>query len=235
MTTTPTRPVIAMLLYPGLTPLDLVAPHAALAPHADVHLVWKDLVPVASDVGMLITPTATLDNCPVALDVLFVPGGRDQAAVAEDETILKFLESRAASARYVTSVCGGSLILGAAGLLIGYRAATHWTGRHTLAAFGAENVNERVVIDRNRITGGGVTAGLDFGLILLAQLLGEDVARATQLMLEYDPKPPFSTGSPEAAGPELTAMVRHLTRETAEAMDRAAETVTARGWGRARV
>jgi len=225
MSTTPTRPVIAMLLYPGLTPLDLVAPHAALAPHADVHLVWKDLDPVISDVGMLITPNTTLADCPVDLDVLFVPGGRDQAGVAQDETVLEFLESRGARARYVTSVCGGSLILGAAGLLVGYRAATHWTGRHTLAAFGAQNVNDRVVIDRNRITGGGVTAGLDFGLTLLAQLLGEDVARATQLI---------SSGSPEAAGPELTAMVRHLTRETAEAMDRAAQVVNARGWGRAR-
>ncbi len=159
MSTTPTRPVIAMLLYPGLTPLDLVAPHAALAPHADVHLVWKDLDPVISDVGMLITPNTTLADCPVDLDVLFVPGGRDQAGVAQDETVLEFLESRGARARYVTSVCGGSLILGAAGLLVGYRAATHWTGRHTLAAFGAQNVNDRVVIDRNRITGVGSPPG----------------------------------------------------------------------------
>src|SRR5258707_14760477 len=131
-----------------------------------------------------------------------------QAPVAADEEVLAFLAARGARAQYVTSVCGGSLILGAAGLLRGYRATTHWTGIDVLALFGAEYAEGRVVVDRNRITGGGVTAGLDFGLVVLAKLLGEDVAKLTQLMLEYAPAPPFDAGTPEAAGPELTAMAR---------------------------
>jgi transcriptional regulator GlxA family with amidase domain len=227
------RPTVAMLLYPGVTPLDVVAPHAALAPHTDMHLAWKTLDPVVSDVGMALTPTTTFDACPSDVDVLFVPGGRDQADAASDEEVLQFLADRG-HARYITSVCGGGLILAAAGLLTGYRAATHWTGRHTLEALGAVNVNERVVTDRNRITGGGVTAGLDFGLVLLAELLGEPVARATQLMLEYDPQPPFDSGSPEKAGPELTAMVRQLTSATSDAMDAVAASLPARGWATAR-
>jgi transcriptional regulator GlxA family with amidase domain len=231
--TAPARPKIAMLLYPGLTPLDLIAPQAAFAATTETHLVWKTTDPVESDSGVVLQPTTTFADCPADLDVLFVPGGMGQASVAADEEVLEFLADRGARARYVTSVCGGSLILGAAGLMRGYRATTHWTGVDALALFGAEYAEGRVVFDRNRITGGGVTAGLDFGLVVLARLLGEDVAKLTQLMLEYAPAPPFDAGSPETAGPELTAMARASIDELNNAMAAVAERLAVKGWGRA--
>jgi cyclohexyl-isocyanide hydratase len=230
--TTPDRPKVAMLLYPGLTLLDLVAPHAAFAPTMETHLVWKTIDPVLSDGGVEVHPTTTFADCPADLDVLFVPGGMGQAPVAADEEVLEFLADRGARARYVTSVCGGSLILGAAGLLRGYRATTHWVGTDALALFGAEYAEGRVVVDRNRITGGGVTAGLDFGLVVLAQLLGEDTAKLTQLMLEYAPAPPFDAGTPQTAGPELTAMARVGNEQVNKAMTAVAEELAAKGWGR---
>ena len=150
--TAPTRPKVAMLLYPGRTPLDLIAPHAAFAGTMETHLVWKSTDPVQSDSGVVLQPTTTFADCPADLDVLFVPGGLGQASVAADEDVLEFLADRGARARYVTSVCGGSLILGAAGLLRGYRATTHWSGIEALALFGAEYAEGRVVLDRNRIT-----------------------------------------------------------------------------------
>jgi transcriptional regulator GlxA family with amidase domain len=221
-----------MLLYPGLTALDLVGPQAPLSQFMDVHLVWKTLDPVLADSGMTITPTTTLAECPEELDVLFVPGGRGQAQLLDDVEVLAFLADRGSRARYVTSVCGGSLILGAAGLLRGYRAATHWTARHLLAAFGACNVDDRVVMDRNRITGGGVTAGLDFGLTLLSEMFGEQSAKVTQLALEYDPQPPFDVGSPEKAGAELIALVRASMGDLNDGTAAIAEKLAATGWGR---
>ena len=209
----PTRPKVAMLLYPGLTPLDLIAPHAAFAGTMETHLVWKSTDPVQSDSGVVLQPTTTFADCPADLDVLFVPGGLGQASVAADEDVLEFLADRGARARYVTSVCGGSLILGAAGLLRGYRATTHWSGIEALALFGAEYADGRVVLDRNRITGGGVTAGLDFGLVVLARLLGEEVAKVTSLMLEYAPAPPFDAGQPEQCPPAVLALVKQRARE----------------------
>ena len=226
------RPKVAMLLYPGLTPLDLIAPHAAFTGTMETHLVWKTTDPVRSDAGVVLHPTTSFEDCPADLDVLFVPGGMGQAPVAADEDVLKFLADRGARARYVTSVCGGSLILGAAGLLRGYRATTHWSGIEALALFGAEYAEGRVVVDRNRITGGGVTAGLDFGLVVLAQLLGEEVAKVTQLMLEYAPAPPFDAGTPETAGPELTARARAGNRQVNDEMTAVAEELAAKGWGR---
>ncbi|MHB6911253.1 DJ-1/PfpI family protein [Streptomyces sp. DB-54] len=226
------RPVAAMLLYPGLTALDLMGPQAPLSQFMDVHLVWKTLDPVLTDSGITITPTMTLAECPDNLDVLFVPGGRGQVQHLDDMELLSFLADRGSRARYVTSVCGGSLILGAAGLLRGYRAATHWTARHLLAAFGACNVDDRVVIDRNRITGGGVTAGLDFGLTLLSEMFGEQPAKVTQLALEYDPQPPFDVGSPEKAGPELTALARASMGDLNDQTAAVAEKLAVKGWGR---
>ena len=231
--TTPDRPKVAMLLYPGLTLLDLIAPHAAFAPTTETHLVWKTTDPVRSDSGVAVHPTTTFADCPADLDVLFVPGGQEQAPVAADEEVLRFLADRGARARYVTSVCGGSLILGAAGLLRGYRATTHWSGIDVLALFGAEYAEGRVVVDRNRITGGGVTAGLDFGLVVLARLLGEDAAKMTQLMLEYAPAPPFEAGTPETAGPEITAMARAFSEPANKAMTAVAQDLAGKGWGRA--
>jgi cyclohexyl-isocyanide hydratase len=199
---------IAMLIYPGVTLLDYVGPLTALGPHGQIHLVWKTLAPVTSDSNVAVVPTATLDDCPLDLDVLFVPGGLGTAAVMGDQQVLGFLADRGRRARYVTAVCSGSLILAGAGLLQGYRATTHWSAYEVLAALGVTVGEERVVVDRNRITGGGVTAGIDFGLVLLARLRGEAVARTTQLLMEYDPAPPFDAGSPRKAGPEITAMAR---------------------------
>ncbi|ACU38168.1 DJ-1/PfpI family protein [Actinosynnema pretiosum subsp. pretiosum] len=204
------RPVVAMLLYPGFTHLDLIGPHAVWSPWMDVHLVWRTLDPVASDSGLRVVPTTTFEDCPRDVDVLFVPGGTGTGDVLLDAGALALTAELGASARYVTSVCTGSLVLGGAGLLDGHRAGTHWAFRELLAPLGAQVVPERVVVDRNRITGGGVTAGIDFGLTVLAELLGEPRARFTQLGLEYDPAPPFDCGSPEKAGPELVEQVREV-------------------------
>ena len=153
---------IAMLVYPMMTLLDLAGPQAALGMHAETYFVWKDREPVLCDSGITVLPTHTFDSCPRQLDVLFVPGGFGTADWMEHDAVLTFLSGTAAEARYVTSVCSGALLLAAAGLLEGYRAATHWAAHDALAAMGAEAVRDRVVIDRNRMTGGGVTAGIDF-------------------------------------------------------------------------
>jgi cyclohexyl-isocyanide hydratase len=196
---------IGMLLYPGMTLLDLAGPQAALGLHGRTHLFWKTLDPVMTDGGVALVPTATFADAPAHLDVLFVPGGFGTVEAMKDEQIIAFLAARGRDARYVTSVCSGSLLLGMAGLLDGYRAATHWACYDALEAMGVQPVHERVVADRNRLTGGGVTAGIDFGLTLLAELRGVEVAKLTQLMMEYDPAPPFNTGHPRVAGPGLTA------------------------------
>lgn len=195
---------VAMLLYPGLTLLDLIGPQAVLGMHGQTHLVWKTLDTVTSDGGIGIQPNATLQSCPGELDVLFVPGGFGTNAAMADEELLQFLRDRAPKARFITSVCSGSLILGAAGLLQGYKATSHWSCREALRGFDAEPTKARVVTDRNRVTGGGVTAGIDFGLVLLAQLRGETAAKVTQLAMEYDPQPPFNAGTPETAGTAIT-------------------------------
>ena len=197
---------IGMLIYPGFTLLDLAGPQAALGPHGQTFLLWKTLDPVATDGGISINPTTTFADCPGDLDVLFVPGGFGTNDAMKDGEVIDFLAHVGPLAHYVTSVCSGSLVLGMAGLLDGYEAATHWACYPALEATGANPVHARVVTDRNRVSSGGVTAGIDFGLTLLAELRGEHTAKLTQLMLEYDPKPPFDTGTPKAAGPELTAM-----------------------------
>lgn len=200
---------IGMLLYPGLTQLDLTGPYEVLSAleGARIHLVWKHTGLVRADSGLGLEATTTLDDCP-ALDVLFVPGGIGQVALMSDEAVLGFLRRQGATARYVTSVCGGSLLLGAAGLLDGYEATTHWAWIEALASFGARYVPGRVVVDRNRITGGGVTAGIDFGLRLLAELSSERAARETELGMEYHPAPPFQCGHPDIADPALVSAVR---------------------------
>jgi cyclohexyl-isocyanide hydratase len=203
---------IGMLLYPGLTQLDLTGPFEVLhrVPDAKVHLVWKTLAPVRADSGLTLLPTTTLADCP-PLDVVFVPGGGGQLPLMGDGEVLDFLRRHGRDARWVTSVCTGSLLLGAAGLLDGYEAATHWAFMELLPAFGARPVKRRVVVDRNRVTGGGVTAGIDFALRLTAELAGETVAQAIQLGLEYDPAPPFAAGHPDVAAPAIVAAVRaHL-------------------------
>ena len=200
---------VGFLLYPNLTQLDLTGPaqFLARAPGAQAHYIWKTLAPVPSDAGLSLMPTTTFEDCP-QLDLICVPGGAGQVALMTDEETLGFLRKQAAGAKYVTSVCTGSLILGAAGLLQGYKSACHWAWREFLPAFGATPVNARVVKDRNRISGGGVTAGIDFALTVVAEVWGEDVAKQLQLGFEYDPQPPFDCGSPERAGPEMTAFAK---------------------------
>ena len=200
---------IGFLLFPNVTQLDLTGPAQVLSrvPGATVHLVWKAIEPVLTDVGFEILPTTTFADCP-QLTVLCVPGGFGVGQQLTDQTTLAFLRRQGEGARYVTSVCNGALVLGAAGLLKGYKSACHWMWRQYLPRFGAVPVAERVVRDRNRISGGGVTAGVDFGLALAAELAGDEVAKTLQLAFEYDPQPPFDCGSPEKAGPELVARIR---------------------------
>jgi cyclohexyl-isocyanide hydratase len=197
---------IAFLVYPGVTQLDFTGPAQVLSRlgAAKVDYVWKSMDPVPTDAGFSILPTATFADVEAA-DIICIPGGIACVDVMEDEQSLAWVRQIGAEARWVTSVCTGSLILGAAGLLEGYRAACHWAWRDHLRLFGAEPVAERVVFDRNRVTGGGVTAGIDFALALTAAVRGEDHARLIQLALEYDPAPPFDSGSPERAGEALLA------------------------------
>jgi cyclohexyl-isocyanide hydratase len=207
---------VAFLLYPNLTQLDLTGPAQILSRlgRQRIDLVWKDREPVPTDAGFSILPTATFDEIERA-DILCVPGGIGCVDMMEDEEVLAWVRAVAADATWVTSVCTGSLILAAAGLLRGYRAACHWAWREHLARFGAEPVAERIVFDRNRATGGGVTAGIDFALALTAAIRGAAHAKAVQLGLEYDPAPPFDAGSPEKAGEQLTAFIRERTRQAA--------------------
>ncbi len=175
---------VGMVLFPDLTQLDLTGPYEVFArmPSTRVCLLAAALTPVRSERGLTISPDTTLDNAP-SLDVLFVPGGPGVSEVMEDEAFLDFLRRQGKQARYITSVCTGALLLGAAGLLRGYRATTHWLSMDLLDKFGAQAVSERVVIDRNRITGGGVTAGIDFAFVVAAELYGERVAREIQLVI----------------------------------------------------
>jgi cyclohexyl-isocyanide hydratase len=205
-TAKPAPPQIAMLVHPDMVLLDLVGPHTVFSlTTAEVHLVWKTRDAVITSTGLPVAPTATFSECPQDLDVLFVPGGlKGSIALMSDDAVLDFLRDRGRRAKYVTSVCTGSLVLAAAGLLKGYRATSHWYVRDLLPAMGAITENSRVVVDRNRVTGGGVTAGLDFGLTLAALMRGEEEARRIQLVLEYAPAPPFDAGTPENAGEALT-------------------------------
>lgn len=202
---------IGMVLYPKLTQLDLTGPFEVFSrlPDVQVQLLWKTLDPVTSDTGLTMMPTCTFADCP-ALDVICVPGGPGQMDLMEDQELLGFLRTQGEHCEFVTSVCTGSLLLGAAGLLDGYKATTHWSALPFLESFGAEPVKERVVWDRNRVTGGGVTAGIDFALTLAAKRWGEDVAKAIQLGLEYDPAPPFDAGSPDRADEKLLTRVMEL-------------------------
>lgn len=204
---------IGMVLFPDLTQLDLTGPFEVFArlPNAEVHLIWKNLEPVRSDIGLQILPTTTFADAP-DLHVICIPGGPGMNALLNDEEVLAFVAAQGQQAKYVTSVCTGALVLGAAGLLDGYRAATHWASMEFLEQFGATPVDQRVCIDRNRITGGGVTAGIDFGLALAAALTDEITARRIQLYMEYSPAPPFDSGSPKTAPVEVVEAFRVLAK-----------------------
>lgn len=200
---------IGLLVFPRVTQLDLTGPVQVFSslPDAKVHLVWKRIEPVPSDSVITLTPTVTFADCP-QLDVICVPGGYGADELLLDRDVLEFLQKQARGAKFVTSVCTGSLVLGAAGLLKGYRAATHWTAVEALPHFGASVSQERVCIDRNRITGGGVTAGIDFALTLVSILKDRAAAQMIQLRLEYNPAPPFDAGSPDTAPKEIVAAMK---------------------------
>lgn len=203
-------PKIAMLIYPGMVALDLIGPMTVFnVARFDVQLVWKDVTAVSTDVGIPIGATQTFEQCPDDLDVLFVPGGTlGTVGCMDDPDVRAFLAHRGARAKWVTSVCTGSLALAAAGLLKGYDATSHWAVADLLPLMGARHVEGRVVTDRNRVTAGGVTAGIDFGLALVAQMKSEELARRIQLTLEYAPEPPFQNGTPAEAGPARTDAMR---------------------------
>jgi cyclohexyl-isocyanide hydratase len=217
-TSLPASLSVGMVLFPGLTQLDLTGAYEVLArmPNTRVSLVASTLDPVRSEWGLTIVPDATFADAP-PLDVLCVPGGWGVNARLDDDELLDFLRARGDHARYITSVCSGSLLLGAAGLLRGYRATTHWLSLDLLPLLGAESVRQRVVRDRNRITGAGVTAGIDFGLALAAELFGPAAAQRIQLAIEYAPAPPFDSGSPATAPDDIRDA---LGRESEDALRR---------------
>ena len=201
--------LIGMLIFPRLTQLDMTGPYEVLArlPNTKVLLVAHSMAPVKTDRGMEIVPTTTLADCP-QLDLVMVPGGPGQQELMEDLAVLAFLQKQAQGAKYVTSVCTGSLVLGAAGLLKGKRATCHWAAIDHLKPLGAIPVSERVVTDGNIITGAGVASGIDFALAVAAVLEGEEVAKQIQLQIEYDPAPPFNSGSPKTASAETLTLLR---------------------------
>ncbi len=218
---------VVSLIYPGMTVQDLVGPMQVWSalPGAQITYAAKDTAPMRTDCGLTIVADADYASAPASPDILFVPGGGEPTiALLEDQDTLAFLAARGAHARWVTSVCTGALLLGAAGLLTGYRATSHWYSRDYLALFGATPVHERWVIDRNRATGGGVTAGIDFGLVMAKELAGETVAKAIQLGLEYAPHPPFDCGAPERADDETLALLNSVydQRDARPAIERAA-------------
>ena len=201
--------LIGMLIFPQLTQLDMTGPYEVLArlPNTKVHLIAHTMAPVKTDRGMEIVPTVTIADCP-QLDLVMVPGGPGQQDLMEDAVVLEFLRKQAAGAKYVTSVCTGSLVLGAAGLLKGKRATSHWAAIDHLKPLGAIPVSDKVVMDGNIITGAGLTSGIDFALAVAAVLEGEEVARQIQLQIEYDPSPPFNSGSPRTASAEMVALIK---------------------------
>ena len=220
---------IGFLLFPQVQQLDLTGPYDVLAslPDVQVHLVWKDLGPVTASTGLVLQPTTTFEDCP-ALDVICIPGGSGVGPLMEDEVTLAFIKTQAASARYVTSVCTGALVLGAAGLLKGKRATTHWAYHELLKLLGAIAVRDRVVRDGNLLTGGGITAGIDFALTLAAELFDEGTAQLVQLQLEYAPAPPFASGSPDTAPAAVLEDARRRAAPSLEQRTRITERAAAR-------
>lgn len=207
---------IVALLYPQMTLLDLVGPMQvwSFLPGAEIQFVWRQKGPVTTDCGLPVVATHDFSDAATDPDVLFVGGGAYATlALLVQQDVLAFVAARGAAAKWVTSVCTGSLILGAAGLLRGYRAACHWGAREQLTNFGAIPSDERVCIDRNRMSGGGITSGIDFGLTVAGQWAGADTGRMLELIMEYAPEPPFGTGRPELADVATRARANALLAE----------------------
>ncbi|MBD2850162.1 DJ-1/PfpI family protein [Acinetobacter baumannii] len=201
---------IGILLFPKLTQLDLTGPYEVFSrmPNTEVHLIWKTADPIISDKGLTILPTKTFKDCP-RLNIICIPGGPGQVDLMNDTETLNFIKVKAEEVDLITSVCTGSLVLGAAGLLNGYKATSHWASIDQLSLLGAIPVSERVVSDRNRITGAGVTSGIDFALKIAADLFDEDIAKSIQLQMEYDPIPPFTSGSQHSASEKTVEFVKN--------------------------
>ena len=208
---------IGIVLFPNVTQLDVTGPYEVFArmPATRVHLVAATTAPIRSEHGLTMVPDVTFDTVP-PLDVICVPGGIGVNVAMEDEALLEFLQLQARDARYVTSVCTGALVLGAAGLLRGYRATTHRPSLNLLPLFGAHPVDESIVIDRTRITAGGVTAGIDFGLVIASELCDDPVAQEIQLMIEYNSAPHDTGGSPSVAPADLVRRVARTQRAQAD-------------------
>lgn len=220
---------VAFLLFPGVTQLDLTGPAQVFAHLGNVaiDLVARDMALVPTDAGFALPPTASFATA-ARPDILCVPGGMGTSDAIEDDATMAWVRQAGEGAQWLTSVCTGALVLGAAGLLQGYRATTHWASHHLLAEFGAIPVRQRVVFDRNRVTGGGVTAGIDFALALTAAIRGEAHARVVQLALEYDPAPPFNSGSPDAADAQTMANLKAITARAQADRDRRMAAAAAR-------
>jgi cyclohexyl-isocyanide hydratase len=218
-----------ILVFPNVQQLDLTGPYEIFAStrDAEVHLIWKDRELLRSSIGLALMPTTTFEECP-PLDVLCVPGGSGVNALLEDAVTLDFLRRRAGEVRYLTSVCTGSLVLGAARLLEGRKATSHWNARDLLGRFGAIPTEGRIVQDGNVITAGGVTSGIDFGLAVIAALIGRDEAETVQLHMEYAPAPPFAAGTPQEARPEILAAAKVRLAASRAAREAIIERVTGR-------
>jgi cyclohexyl-isocyanide hydratase len=226
----PGRPKIAMLVHPKMVMQDVIGPITVFnLMHSEIHLVWRRHEPVMTEVGLPVMPSTLFADCPTSLDVLFVPGGLEGSTMLmDDQEVLEFLADRGKTARYVSSVCTGALVLGAAGLLRGYKATGHWYIRDLLSLLGATPVNQRVVHDRNRITGGGVTAGIDFGLTLASLLRSREDAELIQLVIEYAPAPPFNAGLPEVAPKAVSERLMRARSSAISAAREKARTIGAR-------
>lgn len=219
---------IGMVAFDQMTNMDFVGPCDVFArvPGVRIVILASTPDPITTDSGYRMLPDMLFAEAP-ELNMLFVPGGPGVTGLMEDEAMIDFIRQQGAKVQWVTSVCTGALLLGAAGLLRGYRAATHWAAMHILPVLGAVPEDSRVVIDRNRVTGGGVTAGIDFGLTLVARIWGEDQAKLIQLGTEYNPEPPFDAGSPDRA-PDVAARFRELSKAMTDARFAAAERIAAR-------
>lgn len=207
---------VLVLVYPGMTLQDTIGPIQAwsLMPDYEVQFVWKTPGEVLTDSGLPVIATHDFSTAWSDPDVLMVGGGaRPTIELLGDQQLSQFLASRGEKAKWVCSVCTGSLLLGSAGLLKGYRAACHWSARDQLRQFGAEPSEERVCIDRNRLSGGGVTSGIDFGIAVAGKWAGDDMGRAIELVLEYAPQPPYGTGRPELADDKTRETVSKMLAE----------------------
>jgi cyclohexyl-isocyanide hydratase len=220
---------IGAILFAKMDQTDFTGPFEVLSriPDSTFHVIGRDKAPIRDTKGLILTPEMTFEEAP-PLALLVVPGGFGVNALMEDETVLSFLRKQAAGARMILSVCTGALVCGAAGLLQGRRATTHWASHHLLSYFGAIPVDQRVVVDGNFVSAAGVTAGFDGALTVAALLRGDRAAQEIQLSLEYAPEPPFASGSPETAPPEVLAAARAALREVTEARREIAERVAER-------